>query len=89
MAAASWCAVMASSNRRDLPQGDAEVVERRALAVTVAGLAEDGGRVLAGGDGLFEPPHLYQGAAKAVQRCAFAVAVAGLAVDRRPRPGAR
>ena len=67
-AAASWRAVMASSNRPQLLQGAAEDVQRHGFAVPVAGLPEDGGRVLVGGDGLLEPAHLLQRAAEVVQR---------------------
>src|SRR6266571_9054978 len=58
-----------------------KVPERDAFAVPVAGLAVDGGGVLAGGDRLVEPPHLAQGGAEVVQRHALAAPVAGLAAD--------
>jgi hypothetical protein len=46
--------------------------------VPVAGLGEEGGGLLVGGDGAVEPPHLQQGVAEVVKRGAFAVPVAGL-----------
>src|SRR6266704_1925105 len=56
-----------------------QILQGDDLAVPVAGLAEEGGGVLVGGDGLLEPPHLLQGQAEVGQRHAFAVPVAGLA----------
>jgi hypothetical protein len=58
-----------------------QVVRHDRLAVLVAGLAEDGGGVLAGGGALLEPAHLAQGQAEIVQRRALAVAVAGVAAS--------
>src|SRR6266571_3609843 len=53
-----------------------KVPERDALAVPVAGLAEDGGGVLVGGDRLVGPARVPQGEAEVVQRPALAVPVA-------------
>ena len=57
MAAASRWAVIASSNRPHLLQGDAEIIQRHAFAVPVADLPEDRGRLLVGGDRLLKPAH--------------------------------
>src|SRR6266851_1433439 len=67
-------------------QGDAEVGQRPALAVPVAGLPVDGGSVLVGCDGVVDLPQLNQGAPEDVQYHGFAVPVAGVAVDRRGGP---
>src|ERR1035441_1025212 len=61
--------------------GPLKILQRDALAVLVAGLPEDGGGVLVGGDRLVEPPHLPQGNAEVVQGRALAVPVAGLPED--------
>jgi hypothetical protein len=51
-------------------------------SVCVARLPEDGRCVLAGGDGLLEPPNFPQGLAEVVQGDALAVPVPGLPADR-------
>ena len=80
IAAASWCAVIASSNRRTSRSAMPRLFSAIAFAVPVAGLPEDRGRVLARGDRLLEPPHLPQREAEVVQR-------RGLVVPGRPDGG--
>src|SRR5438876_1189150 len=58
-----------------------EIGQCLSLAGTVAGLPEDGGGVLVGGDRLLEPPHPLQRHTEVGQRIALAVTVVGLTVD--------
>jgi hypothetical protein len=49
--------------------------------VAVAGVAEDLGGILMGGDGFLKPAHLSESDPEVAERHAFAVAVAGGAED--------
>jgi hypothetical protein len=60
---------------------EAEGVERRGMAVLVAGLLEEGGGVGVGGDGLVEALRLLQGEAEVVERLGLAVLVADSPVE--------
>ncbi len=63
------------------PQGEAEVVQRHALAVPIAGFPVDGGGILERDDPLVKALQLAQGQTQVVQCLAFAVPVAGFPVD--------
>ena len=70
----------------EIPVGQAEVAEDRALALPVVSLTEDRQRLLAARDGLLEPPLFPVGLAEVVQGLAFAVPVAGLPPGRQCVP---
>lgn len=66
-----------------LPHGPGhfEVLQRHALVVLVASVAENDGGVLVCNDRLCRPPYLQQGVGEVAQRYAFAVPFSGVLED--------